>query len=156
MKHEIIVVYEIGVEKDFSFTEWIQIALSKELVSQSCEVNVLAANNEAIHAINLDMRQVDKPTDVLSFPMFDLTPGEPPDESFADPETGLIPLGDMVISLEQAAAQAEEYGHSLEHELAYLTVHSVLHLLGYDHLDEGEQKRRMRQREKEIMEKIGI
>ena len=156
MKHEIIVAYETDAEKNFPFTEWIRIALSKELVSQSCEVNVLAANNEAIHAINLDMRQVDKPTDVLSFPMFDLTPGEPPDESFADPETGLIPLGDMVISLEQAAAQAEEYGHSLEHELAYLTVHSVLHLLGYDHLDEGEQKRRMRQREKEIMEKIGI
>ena len=156
MKHEIIVVYEIGVEKDFSFTEWIKIALAEELVPQRCEVNVLATNNEAIHAINLDMRQVDKPTDVLSFPMFDLTPGEPPDESFADPETGLIPLGDMVISLEQTAVQAEEYGHSLEHELAYLTVHSVLHLLGYDHLDEGEQKRRMRQREKEIMEKIGI
>ena len=156
MRHEIIVAYEIDVEKEFSFTEWIRIALSEEFVLQCCEVNVLATNNEVIHTINLDMRQVDKPTDVLSFPMFDLTPGVPPEESLADPETGLIPLGDMVISLEQAASQAEEYGHSLEHELAYLTVHSVLHLLGYDHLDEGEQKRRMRQREKEIMEKIGI
>jgi len=156
MKHKVIVAYGIDVEKDFHFTNWIDIALVQELVPQSCEVNVLATNNEAIHAINLDMRQVDKPTDVLSFPMFDLTPGVPPDESLADPETGLIPLGDMVISLEQAAVQAEEYGHSLEHEVAYLTVHSVLHLLGYDHLDEGEQKRQMRQREKEIMEKIGV
>ena len=156
MKHEIIIDYEIATEKEFCFTDWIAITLAQELVSECCEVNVLVANNETIHAINLDMRQVDKPTDVLSFPMFDLFSGTPPDKTFADPETGLIPLGDMVISLEQAAVQAEEYGHSLEHEVAYLTVHSVLHLLGYDHLDEGEQKKKMRQREKEIMEKIGL
>jgi metalloprotein, YbeY/UPF0054 family len=156
MKHEVIVEYEIDSEKVFCFTEWVDAALTEELVSQRCEVNILVANNEAIHAINLEMRQVDKPTDVLSFPMFSLTPGEPPDETLADPETGLVPLGDIVISLEQAAVQAEEYGHSPEHELAYLTVHSVLHLLGYDHLDEGEQKREMRKREKEIMEKINV
>jgi len=156
MKHEVIVEYEIDSEKVFRFTEWVDAALTEELVSQRCEVNILVANNEAIHAINLEMRQVDKPTDVLSFPMFSLIPGEPPDKTLADPETGLVPLGDIVISLEQATAQAEEYGHSSEHELAYLTVHSVLHLLGYDHLDEGEQKREMRKREKEIMEKINV
>ena len=109
-----------------------------------------------IHQTNLEMRGVDRPTDVLSFPMFDLCPGELPDEEDADPATGLVPLGDMCISLERAAAQAEEYGHSLERELSYLTVHSMLHLLGYDHLDEGEQKAQMRQREETVMEILGI
>ena len=156
MKHRILIAYEIECEKEFCFTDWVRITLAEELATQACEVNVLVENNEGIHAINQEMRQMDKPTDVLSFPMFDLIPGEPLAEALSDPETGLIPLGDMVISLEQAAIQAEEYGHSLEREVAYLTVHSVLHLLGYDHLDEGKQRRQMRQREKEIMEKINV
>lgn len=89
---------------------------------------------------------VDRPTDVLSFPMFELSPGEKPRAEWADPDTGKVFLGDMVISLERANEQAEEYGHSLERELCYLTVHSVLHLLGYDHLDEGPMKRQMREK----------
>jgi probable rRNA maturation factor len=102
------------------------------------------------------MRGVDRPTDVLSFPEFDLTPGEYPDAEDADPGTGLIPLGDMVISMEHVAAQAEEYGHSRKRELAYLVIHSVLHLLGYDHLDEGPQKRKMREREEAILAQLDI
>ena len=100
---------------------------------------------------------MDKPTDVLSFPMFELTPGVVPtmQDVEADPETGLVPLGDMVLSVERAQAQGEEYGHG-ERELAYLAVHSILHLLGYDHLDEGPMKAQMRAREEAILSKLGI
>jgi len=108
----------------------IRTALAAEGVDFPCEVDVLLTNDEAIHQINLDMREVDRATDVLSFPEFDLQPGELPGEEDADPGTGLVPLGDMVISMEHVAAQAKEYGHSNRRELAYLVVHSVLHLLG--------------------------
>ena len=134
----------------------IRTALAAEGVDFPCEVDVSVTGDEGIHQINLDMRQVDRPTDVLSFPSFDLTPGELPGEEDADPATGLVPLGDMVISLERVQAQAKEYGHSNRRELAYLAVHSVLHLLGYDHLDEGPQKARMRAREDAIMAELGI
>ena len=131
-------------------------ALDAEEVEVPCEVNVLITNDEEIHAINLEQRDVDRPTDVLSFPMFDLQPGEKPEEDWADPDTDLVPLGDMVISLERCAAQAEEFGHSLERELSYLAVHSVLHLLGYDHMDEGPMKAQMREREEAILNHLGI
>ena len=134
----------------------IRAALMAEGVDVPCEVNVLFTDDEGIHQINLDMREVDRPTDVLSFPMFDLQPGEHPGEEDADPATGLIPLGDMCISLERTAAQAEEFGHSPEREICYLTVHSVLHLLGYDHLDEGPMKAQMREREETILAQLGI
>ena len=134
----------------------IRTALAAERVDFPCEVDVLLTNDEAIHQINKDMRDVDRATDVLSFPEFDLTPGELPGEEDADPGTGLVPLGDMVISMEHVAAQAKEYGHSNRRELAYLVVHSVLHLLGYDHLDEGPQKKQMRGREEAILAELGI
>jgi probable rRNA maturation factor len=88
--------------------------------------------------------------------MLDLTPGELPTREDAEPETGLVPLGDMVISVERAAEQAREYGHSMGRELSYLTVHSVLHLLGYDHMDEGVQKAEMRAREEAVLERLGM
>ena len=134
----------------------IRTALAAEGVDFPCEVDVLLTNDSGIHAINREMRQVDRPTDVLSFPEFDLTPGQLPGAEDADPGTGLVPLGDMVISMERVAAQAKEYGHSNRRELAYLTVHSVLHLLGYDHLDEGPQKAQMRAREEAIMAELGL
>ena len=134
----------------------IRTALAAEGMTLPCEVDVLLTDDENIHAINLDMRQVDRATDVLSFPEFDLAPGELPTEEDADPGTGLIPLGDMVISMEHVAAQAKEYGHSQRRELAYLVTHSVLHLLGYDHLDEGSQKKQMREREEAILAELGI
>ena len=134
----------------------IRTALAAEGVDFPCEVDVLLTNDEAIHQINLDMREVDRATDVLSFPEFDLQPGELPGGEDADPGTGYVPLGDMVISMERVKAQAKEYGHSNRRELAYLAVHSVLHLLGYDHMDEGEQKARMRLREEAIMAQLGL
>ena len=134
----------------------IRTALTAEGVDFPCEVDVRITSDSGIHAINREMRQVDAPTDVLSFPAFDLHPGELPGEEDADPGTGLVPLGDMVISMEHVAAQAKEYGHSNRRELAYLVVHSVLHLLGYDHLDEGPQKARMRAREEAILGEMGI
>ena len=132
----------------------IRTALAAEGVDFPCEVDVRVTNDQGIQEINREMREVDSPTDVLSFPTFDLRPGVLPGEEDADPATGLIPLGDMAISLERVQAQAKEYGHSNRRELAYLAVHSVLHLLGYDHLDEGPQKAQMRGREEEIMAQL--
>ena len=134
----------------------IRTALAAEGMTLPCEVDVNLTDDAGIHEINREMRDVDRPTDVLSFPVFDLTPGELPDEMDADPGTGLIPLGDMVISMERVAAQAKEFGHSNRRELCYLVVHSTLHLLGYDHLDEGPQKAQMRAREEAILAELGI
>ena len=134
----------------------IRTALAAEGVDFPCEVDVLLTDDAGIHAINREMRQVDRATDVLSFPEFDLTPGELPSPQDADPGTGLVPLGDMVISLEHVASQAKEYGHPRRRELAYLVVHSALHLLGYDHLDEGPEKKQMRAREEAILASLGI
>ena len=134
----------------------INATLEAEGVTADCEINVLVTNDRGIHAINLASRQIDRPTDVLSFPMFQLEPGNPPAdwEEYEDFETGLVPLGDMCISLERAQAQAKEFGHSAKREVGYLTIHSMLHLLGYDHLDEGPMKKQMRGREEAIAASI--
>lgn len=134
----------------------IRTALAAEGLTAPCEVDVLLTDDDGIHEINREMRQVDRPTDVLSFPEFELAPGQLPDPEDADPGTGLIPLGDMVLSMERVAAQAREYGHSKRRELSYLVTHSVLHLLGYDHLDEGPMKAQMRAREEAIMALLGL
>ena len=158
-KHEIIISADVPGADDglCSFLRRVvRAALEAEGVDVPCEVNVLVTGDEGIHQVNLDMRGVDAPTDVLSFPMFDLRPGDKPSREDADPATGLVPLGDMCISLERARAQAGEYGHSGRRELAYLAVHSVLHLLGYDHLDEGPMKTQMRGREEAVMDGLGL
>lgn len=134
----------------------IRTALAAEGLTAPCEVDVLLTDDDGIHEINRELRQVDRPTDVLSFPEFELTPGQLPGPEDADPSTGLIPLGDMVLSMERVAAQAREYGHSKRRELSYLVTHSVLHLLGYDHLDEGPMKAQMRAREEAIMALLGL
>ena len=146
----------ISDEKRAFIRRVIRTALAAEGVTFPCEIDVLLTHDAGIHQINRDMRQVDRATDVLSFPEFDLTPGQLPGEGDADPGTGLVPLGDMVISMEHVTAQAKEYGHSNRRELAYLVVHSVLHLLGYDHLDEGPMKAQMRGREEAIMAELGL
>ena len=130
----------------------IEATLRVERIHVNCEINVLITNDRGIHAINKASRNIDKPTDVLSFPMFQLEAGNPPQdwEAYLDFETQMCPLGDMCISLERATAQAKEFGHSVKREVGYLTIHSMLHLLGYDHLDEGEQKKQMRTREEAI------
>ena len=131
-------------------------ALEGEEVDVPCVVEVCVTGDGGIHQTNLETRGVDAPTDVLSFPMFELSPGEKPRAEWADPDTDKVLLGDMMISLERANAQAAEFGHSPEREVCYLAVHSVLHLLGYDHLDEGPMKARMRQREEAILGKLRI
>ena len=116
----------------------------------SAEVDVSLVDNETIHAINLEQRRIDAPTDVLSFPL-----GE--DGVYdQNPATGAYMMGDIVISLEKAQAQAEEYGHTLQREVGYLTVHSMLHLLGYDHVQGGLEAVRMREKEEAVMLSIGL
>ncbi len=132
--------------------------LESEGVTVPCEINVLITDDIGIHAINKASRNVDRPTDVLSFPMFNLVPGKLPKDwsGYLDPGIGLCPLGDMAISLERARAQAQEFGHSTRREVGYLTIHSMLHLLGYDHLDEGPQKALMRKHEEAVIASIGL
>ena len=134
----------------------IETTLGAENIAVPCEINVMVTDDKGIHAVNLASRQIDRPTDVLSFPMFELEAGNPPEDwdDYLDPATGMCPLGDMCISLERAIAQANEFGHSVKREVGYLTIHSMLHLLGYDHLDEGVMKRQMRAREEAIASMI--
>ena len=156
MKHKINIVFEqlslqTLVIKSI-IRKCIHATLDAERVSVPCEINVLITNDAGIQVVNRESRELDKPTDVLSFPMFQLEPGNPPTDwlDYQDPDTGLVPLGDMCISLERAQAQAKEFGHSARREVGYLTIHSMLHLLGYDHLDEGPMKKQMRAREEAI------
>lgn len=134
----------------------VETTLKAEGITAPMEINILITDDSGIHAINLASRNIDRPTDVLSFPMFELDAGNPPSnwKAYLDPETGMCPLGDMAISLERAKAQAKEYGHSVKREVGYLTIHSMLHLLGYDHLDEGPMKAQMRAREEAIAASI--
>ena len=130
----------------------VEATLDAEGITALCEINILVTDDVGIHGINKAARNIDRPTAVLAFPMFARQPGDPPSdwEDYMDPGTNAVPLGDMVISLERARAQAKEFGHSVKREVGYLTIHSMLHLLGYDHLDEGEMKRQMRAREEAI------
>ena len=130
-------------------------ALSAEGIEEPCAVEILLTDDETIHEINREHRNVDRPTDVLSFPMNELLPGAfDPDVCEYDYERECLLLGDMVISMERCDQQGEEFGHGYDHEVQYLAVHSTLHLLGYDHEDEGAQKQQMREREKEIMKRL--
>ena len=162
MAHRIVVTFEKPSLGNFAVKNHIKkcilAALRCEGVRAPCEINVFVCGDETIRAINKSSREIDKATDVLSFPMFTLTPGAPPASwgEFEDPGTGLVPLGDMAISLERAAQQAKEFGHSTKREVGYLTIHSILHLLGYDHVDEGPMKRQMRAREEAILADIEL
>ena len=156
MKYKINITFECFSFQKIAVTciirKCIETTLKEQGITIPCEINVLVTNDRGIRAINMAYRQIDSATDVLSFPMFTLEAGNPPQnwDSYIDPDTDLCPLGDMAISLERAIAQAKEFGHSTRREIGYLTIHSMLHLLGYDHLDEGEQKAQMREREESI------
>lgn len=130
----------------------IEATLDFEQYGNTCEVSVTFTDDASIHELNKKFRGVDRPTDVLSFPLFDYE-GES-EEPPVDELMGM--LGDVVLSLETAARQAEEYGHSFEREVAFLTVHSMLHLLGYDHETGEADEADMRQRQREIMERLGL
>ena len=159
-KHKINITFDVFSIKEpivkSIIRQCIDATLEAENITADCEINVLVTGDKGIHAINKASRNIDRPTDVLSFPMFQLEPGNPPQdwEEYPDPETDLCPLGDMCISLQRAAAQAKEFGHPTRREIGYLTIHSVLHLLGYDHLDEGAMKAQMRNREEAIASTI--
>ena len=162
MKHQIIVRYTNRRDKNPALTvhlhRCITAALAAEGVNVPCEITVLVTDDEGIRAINNATRNIDSATDVLSFPMFQFTPGAFPEDvsEDIDPQTGLLPLGDMAISLERARDQAKRFGNTTRREIGYLTIHSILHLLGYDHMDEGEQKRQMRTREEIIAAELGL
>ena len=129
-----------------------RMALDAEGIREDCIISVMLTDDEGIRQINREFRGVDSATDVLSFPMNELIPGEFDAELCErDLDTGAVLLGDMAINVPRCEAQGEEFGHGYDREIMYLTVHSVLHLLGYDHVDEGEMKKQMRAKEKAIM-----
>ena len=130
----------------------VEAVIEHEQYNNACEVSVTYTDNEGIRALNQQYRNIDSPTDVLSFPLMDFS-GES-DEPVADEP--VVSLGDIVISLERAREQAEEYGHSFEREVAFLTVHSMLHLLGYDHETGEEDEQDMRARQRAVMETLGL
>ncbi|MBQ9112215.1 MAG: rRNA maturation RNase YbeY [Clostridia bacterium] len=125
--------------------------LEYEGFHNDCQVSVTFTDNEGIRKINSEFRGIDKETDVLSFPLTDFEGGEEPPTD--EPQ---IALGDIVISLERAKTQAEEFGHSFEREAAFLCVHSMLHLLGYDHVNSEEEDAEMRRRQREVLERMGL
>lgn len=139
----------------------------KQVVEEACDyvecpfetaVDVLLTDNDSIHEINREQREIDRPTDVLSFPMNEYpAPGdfeEIEEMGCFDPESGELMLGDIVISIDKVFSQAEEFGHSPEREIAFLVAHSMLHLFGYDHMEE-EERLVMEAKQKEILEKTG-
>ena len=138
----------------------INATLDYEKCPYEAEVSLLLTMNEEIREMNANFRQIDRATDVLSFPLVSYeTPG---DFAFLEdafdcfhPESGELMLGDIVISKEKVMAQAKEYGHSIEREYAFLVTHSMLHLFGYDHMEEAERSV-MEQKQKEILEKLQI
>lgn len=124
------------------------------------QVNLLLTGDSEIHRMNLEFRAVDRPTDVLSFPMAEYErPGEfgflETREDCFDPETGELVLGDIAVSKDRVLSQAEEYGHSVQREFAFLIVHSMLHLIGYDHINE-EERVVMEEKQRQIMDTLGI
>lgn len=134
--------------------------LDYENCPYEAEVNLLLTMNKEIQEMNAEFRQIDKATDVLSFPMIDFeTIGDfdflEEDDSYFNCDTGEMMLGDIVISKEKVIAQAEEYGHTIKREYAFLIAHSMLHLLGYDHMEEQERLE-MEKKQKEILEQLGI
>lgn len=129
----------------------VEATLDYEKFENDAQVSMTFTDNEGIKELNFEHRNIDKETDVLSFPLIDFEGGE--ESPFDDPE---MMLGDIVISLERAREQAEEYGHSFERETAFLCVHSMLHLLGYDHVNGGEEEADMRRRQTEILESLGL
>ena len=150
---------------DFNYEELLTRVMEECLDYEECpyetEISLLLTDNDQIRQINREFRHMDAATDVLSFPAIefrapgDFTDLEEASEDYFHPETGELILGDIVISVERAMAQAEEYGHSLIRELAFLTAHSMLHLMGYDHMEE-EERQTMEAKQEEILQKLGI
>ncbi|WP_033166797.1 rRNA maturation RNase YbeY [Clostridium sp. KNHs205] len=154
---------EIKLEIDYEtiISKVVDMAMDTEDCPYEAELNVILTDNEEIKNINKSYREVDAPTDVLSFPMVDYeTPAdfshlEDNSDDYFNPETGELLLGDIIVSVEKVTAQAQEYGHSKERELGFLIAHSMLHLFGYDHMEE-EERRIMEEKQRIILDKLGI
>ena len=150
---------------EFDYEELLRRVMEECLNYEDCpyeaEISLLLTDNEEIREINREFRNIDSATDVLSFPTIEYqTPGdfselEEAEEEYFHPETGELILGDIVISVERAIEQAEEFGHSIKREMAFLTAHSMLHLMGYDHMEE-EERGIMEVKQEEILHMLGI
>lgn len=157
--------YETGIELNLDYKEIITQVVEKSLDLENCpyetEVNVILTDNNEIQEINKEHRNLDVPTDVLSFPMIEYeTPAdfsqlEDEADYYFHPETGELLLGDIIISVEKVIEQAREYGHSQKRELAFLTAHSMLHLMGYDHM-EDEERIVMEEKQQKVLEALNI
>lgn len=160
---------EVDAKFDFDYENVIEAVINGAVSYVNCpfeiSVEVTITDNDTIKEINREQREIDNPTDVLSFPLVEYqTPGdfgfleETEDDmayDFFDPDTGELMLGDIVISVDKVYAQAEEFGHSVKRELAFLVAHSMLHLFGYDHMEDGEREE-MERMQREILDKLGI
>ena len=156
---------ESGKELPFDVEEIAGKVIEEALEYENCPyeviVDILLCDNDGIHAMNKEHRGIDRPTDVLSFPMIDYEePGnfdhcEDAGQDCFNPETGELVLGDIVISVDKVLEQAEAYGHSVERELAFLTAHSMFHLFGYDHMEE-EERAVMEKKQSDLLEQLGI
>jgi len=157
--------YEAKKKLDLDYEAIINKVIEQALDYVDCpyeaEVNVILTENEEIHEINLETREIDRPTDVLSFPMVEYeVPGDfsiidEDSYEYFNPESGELVLGDIVISIDKVIEQAELYGHSQERELAFLVAHSMLHLSGYDHMEDDERVE-MEQKQEEILQQCNI
>ncbi len=143
-------VCKVGMKLKRTVKRAVRGTLSHEKFPYRAEVSVTFCDNERIRELNREYREKDSPTDVLSFPMYDFKNGDVPTDCSA------AELGDIVLSLEKARLQAEEYGHSFTREIAFLSVHSTLHLLGYDHETSESDEREMFALQDEIMKEIGV
>lgn len=156
---------EVEPEFDFDYERLagkiIEFCLEHESFPYEAEINLTLTDNEGIWAINKEYRQIDRPTDVLSFPLLSYdVPGdfsflEQENEADFNPDTGEVMLGDIIISVEKVAEQAKDYGHSLKREFAFLITHSMLHLFGYDHMQE-EETEIMEARQRDILNALEI
>ena len=156
---------EYGLELGIDYEGTASLVISQVLEEEGCpyeaEVNLLLTSNEEIHRMNREYRDVDRPTDVLSFPQVEYE--SPVDFSWAeaherdcfDPDTGELILGDIIISVDRVKEQAESYGHSQKREFAFLVAHSMLHLCGYDHMEEDEAKV-MEAKQEQVLASLGI
>ena len=161
--------YETDIELKLDYEDIINKVVEAAADYENCpyeaEVNVVLTDNDSIHVINKETRNVDAPTDVLSFPMIEynvpadfdsleeemeLNPGD-----YFNPDSGELMLGDIVISVEKVMEQAEKYGHSQERELAFLVAHSMMHLFGYDHMETDEAKV-MEAKQEDVLRTLGI
>jgi len=151
------IIHEGEVKLDLNHEEiiknTIQYILKRFLKSKKYEINVLIVDNKYIRNINLKYRNIDKETDVLSFPIFEFIDGKLNEEVYIEEE--YIPLGDIVISIEKAYEQAKEYGHNIEREIAFLITHAILHIIGFDH-ENKEQERKMFKLQEDILCELGF